>query len=113
MLEVVEHGGAGGRGVRVVVELADVPREGGIADGPTPGERHRARQAERAVLAQVQAAGAESAVEGRDEGLLGAGGVDVVAVGAALVEHPGDEAQPVLTGARLEPVGECERILHG
>ena len=43
VLEVVEHGGAGHGGVRVVVQLAHVPRGRRVAQGAAAGERHRAR----------------------------------------------------------------------
>ena len=63
MLEVVEHGGPGHGGVRVVVQLAHVPRGRRVAQGPAAGERHRARHTEVAVLTQVEGVDLEAALE--------------------------------------------------
>ena len=114
VLEVVEHGGAGhgrrpgrraagGRPTGWSGSRTARPRVNGMAPG----------RPERTVLAQVEPLRAQAAVEGGDEGLLGAGRVEAVTLGAPLVEHPGDELEPVLPGARIEPCGEGEWVLHG
>ena len=91
VLEVVEHGRAGHGGVRVVVELAHVPRGRRVAQGPPAGERHRPGHPERAVLAQVEGVDLEAALEAAAQGGLRLRPVEAGVLGAALVEHGGDE----------------------
>ena len=92
VLEVVEHGGPGHGGVGVVVQLAHVPRGRGVAQGAAAGERHRAGHTEVAVLAQVEGVDLEAALEVATQRGLGRGAVEAGVLGAALVEHGGDEA---------------------
>ena len=75
----------------------------GVAQRATAGERHRAGHAEVTLLAQVEGVDLEAALEVAAQGGLGVRAVEPVVVGAALVEHRGDEALPVLSTLRREP----------
>ena len=109
VLEVVEDGGTGRRGVRVVVQLADVPRQRRVAQLAAAGEGHDTRDAERAVVAEVERVDVQPALEVAAEGVLGGRAVEAGVLGATLVEHRGDEALPVLAALLGEPGGQAQR----
>ena len=117
VLEVVEHGRAGHGGIRVVVQLANVPRGRRVAQGPATGERHRAGYPELAVLAQVEGVDLEAALEAAAQGGLRLRPVEAGVLGAALVEHGGDERLPVLATllreAGRQGVGRFAGVLGG
>ena len=108
VLEVVEDGGTGRRGVRVVVQLADVPRQRRVAQLAAAGEGHDTRDAERAVVAEVERVDVQPALEVAAEGVLGGRAVEAGVLGATLVEHRGDEALPVLAALLGEPGGQAQ-----
>ena len=112
VLEVVEHGGPRPGGIRVVVQLADVPRDVRVAQRTATGERHRPRDPEGAVVTQVEGVDLEAALEVAAQGLLGGRAVEDGVVGAALVEHRGDEPLPVLAGALREPGRQGHGLLR-
>ena len=101
MLQVVEHRGTGHGGVGSswswrtshgsVASRTARPRVNGIR----PGRRG-------AVLAEVEGVDLEPALEVAAQGGLGGRAVEPGVLGAALVEHGGDEALPVLATLRRE-----------
>ena len=112
LLEVVEDGLARGRRVRVVVPLAHVPRQVGVARATAAGEGHGPGETERGPLLRpvdrgdVQAAGQ---VAGQD--LSGSGAVDLGVLGAGLVDHRRGQVRPGLRADLREVRGQAHDVL--